>query len=321
MKSSGETHGGPSLTVPGGYSNICLVTATTDRFVPGTLVTLSSFLTHHPRFDGDIVVIHDNLSAANRAVLTAAIDGVRFEPISPRLRAKLAGLCAARPDFAPRLAQFYSLEAFRLHGYRKVLVYDSDVLVQAPVDDLFDRGEDLLGCGDVMVLCGWRRDAASFAPLPPGMPAGAAGVFERTFSTGFLLIDARLTGEHCYADLVALVAPETWDGTHTWHTDQLILNRYFAGRQTLVGWTYNFLLPCAAAIQAKEGVDARSAKMLHFNGNIKPWMPDAMLDWTQGDPERPPMPAFKLWYDAYVDILASVYLRRGLTPRAGRDAG
>ena len=320
MKPSGEMPIAP-LRVPGGSSKICLVTATTDRFVPGTLVTLRSFLTHHPRFDGDIVVIHDNLSAANRAVLTAAIDGVRFEPVSPMLRARLPGLCAARPDFAPRLAQFYSLEAFRLRGYRKVLFYDSDVLVQAPVDDLFDRAEDLLCSGDEVALRGWRRDAASFAPLPPGEAGGAAGVFERTFNSGFLLIDARLTGEHCHADLVALVSPETWDGTHTAHTDQFILNRYFAGRQTLVGWTYNFLLHQAANIRAGEGVDAGSAKVLHFNGNIKPWMPDAMLHWTQGDPERPPRPTFKLWYDAYIDGLASVYLRRVLGRRDERDAG
>ena len=193
MTSSGAMSLVPPLRVPDGSSKVCLVTATTDCFVPGTLVTLRSFLTHHPRFDGDIVVIHDNLSAANRSVLTAAIDGVQFEPISPRLRARLAVLRAACPDFAHRLAPLYSLEAFRLQGYRKVLVYDSDVLVQAPVDDLFDLSEPLLGCGDAVVLHDKRRDAASFAPLSPGMPAGPTGVLEQTFNAGFLLIDAQLT--------------------------------------------------------------------------------------------------------------------------------
>ena len=310
----------PLLRVPAGSSKICLATATTDSFVPGTLVTLRSFLKHHPRFDGDIVVIHDNLSAENRARLTAAINGVRFEPVSPGLRTRLAGLCAARPDFA-QPALLYSLEAFRLRGYRKVLFYDSDVLVQAPVDDLFDRDEPLLCCGDAVALRDKRRDAASFAPLPPGAPAGPAGVLERTFNAGFLLIDERLAGERCYADLVALVSPETWDGAPIAHTDQLILNRYFAGRQTLVGWTYNFLLPWAAGIRAKDGVDAGNAKVLHFSEAVKPWMPDAMLHWTRGDPARPPMPMFKLWYDTYVDILASAYLRRRLKPQDERDAG
>ena len=40
------------------------VTATTERFVPGTLVSLASFLKHHPAFDGDFVVVHDELPEA-----------------------------------------------------------------------------------------------------------------------------------------------------------------------------------------------------------------------------------------------------------------
>ena len=48
---------------------------------------------------------------------------MRFEPVSLALRAKLAPLCAVCPDFAPRLGQFYTLEAFRLRGCRKVLYF------------------------------------------------------------------------------------------------------------------------------------------------------------------------------------------------------
>ena len=37
----------------------CLATVTTARFLPGTLVTLGSFLKAHPGFDGGVAVIHD----------------------------------------------------------------------------------------------------------------------------------------------------------------------------------------------------------------------------------------------------------------------
>ena len=295
----------------------CFVTATTERFVPGTLVTLASFLHHHPAFDGDFVVVHDELPEAQRRHLAAACRGVRFEPVSPELRARLAALCTARPDFAARRGQFYSLEAFRLHGYRKVLFYDSDVLFRAPIDELFEAPEPLLCCGDDVYLRDWRRDAATFARLPPGHPPGAAGALDRPFGAGFLLIDEQVIAADCYADLLSLVTPETWRGTATPHADQLVLNRYFAGRQTLVSATYDFVLPFAEAIRRREGVAAGSAKVLHFAGSIKPWLPEAMLRWTQGAPKDKPRDAFRLWYGAYLSYLAAAHVRSA----AGRLAG
>ena len=298
-------------------AHACFVTATTERFVPGTLVTLGSFLKHHPRFAGDLVVVHDGLPEAQRRHLAAVCRGVRFESVSPALRARLAALCAARPDFAARLGQFYSLEAFRLRGYRKVLYYDSDVLFQAPVDDLFAAPDPLLCCGDDVCLRGGRRDAATFAPLPPGRTPGAAGALDRPFGAGFLLIDENLITAGCYADLLALVTPETWRDTTTTHTDQLILNRYFAGRQTLVSATYDFVLPFAETLRTRASIDASSAKVLHFAGPIKPWLPEAMLRWTQGAPKDKPRDAFRLWYDAYLSCLTEAHVRRAGDRLAG----
>ena len=278
----------------------CLATATSEGFVPGTLVMIASFLEHHPLFDGDVVVIHDNLPEVHRRQLAAACGRLRFEQISPELRERLAALSAALPSFAPKLGQFYSLEAFRLRGYRKVLFYDSDVLFQSSVQELFNRPEVLLCCGDSVFLRGWRRDAATFAPAPPEN----GGALERTFGAGFLMIDGRLVEEDVHRGLLQLVSPATWRGADTPHTDQLVLNQRFAGRQTLVGWTYDFVLPMAEAIRAREGTDAASAKALHFAGAVKPWMPHAMLHWADRDASGKPEPAFVRWYDAYVRHLA-----------------
>ena len=161
-----------------------------------------------------------------------------------------------------------------------------------------------------MFLRGLSRDAATFAPLSPTQPPGA---LERTFGAGFLLVDGALVVEGCYAQLLALVAPETWRGTATYHAAQLVLNHYFAGRQTLVGWSYDFVLPMAKAIRACACVDARA---LHFAGPVKPWMPDAMLQWAHGDPEHVPRNVFKLWYDTYLGCLADAHLRSAQRPGA-----
>ena len=300
--------------MPSPGSDVCLVTVTSDRFVAGTLVTLGSFFKHHPRFAGDVVVLHDAvLPEAHRAVLATAFAGLRFEPVSSALCERLTRLATAHPHVEDRLARFYTLDAFRLDGYRKVLFCDSDLLFRASVADLFEAPEALLCCGCAAFLRGRHRDAATFAPVVPAFRG--ARTLDRTFNCGFLLIDAALVAAGSHAALLALLSPETWPNTP--HTDAVPLNRVFAGRQTLISSTYNYLLPAADAIRAREGLAPADAKVLHFNYPDKPWQPDAMLAWMSGTVSFKSAPAFKLWYDAYVDCLAGAHMRNALRRRAG----
>ena len=298
-----------------GAEDVCLATVVTDSFVPGAVVMLGSFRAHHPGFAGDVVVLHDALSEASRAVLAAVGGPVRFEPVRPALLERVASLATAYPGRLHSRAAFHTLEAFRLGGYRKVLFYDSDVLFQGPVGELFDTDAALLCCGDRPYLLGGVRDAETLRPVARTAAGAGLGrpVMERLFNSGFLLIGASCTGERVYADLLALLAPETWRGIAIQLSDQDVLNRYFAGRQTLVDWTYNYLVPHAAAIRARTGLGAARAKALHFKGSVKPWAPDAMLRWARGETGRPahrPAAApFRRWYDAYLDVLARTHLR------------
>ena len=310
-------------------SGVCLATATTESFVPGALVMLGSFLAHHPRFDGDLVIIHDALPQAARDALQAVSDRVRFETVSTRLRDRLAHLAASHPAFAGGREYLYSLEAFRLRGYRKVLFYDSDVLVRAPLDALFDAPGTLLCCPDQVALGGGRRDARTFEPLSASDPADAPAL-SNTFNSGFFLLDGRLADGTCYADLLDMVHPRTWPGPRAPHTDQFLLNRHFAGRCTLVSSTWNYLLASAPAIRARENLAPEHAKVLHFNYPVKPWAPDAMLRWVWAHPARAPTRHFKLWSDARDEMAeaASPATRTGSAARrppstrvsgAGRD--
>ena len=312
MSSGGEAS--PAMRARGS-SGVCLAVATTETFLPGALTAIGSFLKHHPGFEGDVVVIHDGLGDASRAHLEALSDRIRLEPLAPALRDRLARLPA---DFGPsphRLAQLYSLEAFRLTGYRKVLFCDADLLFRQPIGELFEAPEDLICCGDVIHLRRCQRDAATFAATT------AEGALDRTFNSGLLVIDERLLGERSYGGLLALVSPETWRGTDTPHTDQLVLNRYFAGRQTLVGWTYNYLLGFAGEIRNREGLAWGEAKVLHFNLPVKPWMPNALLRSPVGSVRAELLPALKLWHDAWLDSLAAAHLRfvRRQAPGGGAE--
>ncbi len=308
----------------------CLVTVTTEDFLPGAVAMLGSFEKHHPRFEGDVIVLHDGLTGQSRRLLRAVCRRVQFQPISPVLLRQVERLAAAFPAsefpqlrIGPRM--FYTLEAFRLGGYRKVLYYDSDMLFRSSIGELFGTREELVCCGDRYALEGRPVDAATFLPpREPAAPAGRSTLGERrgaapetqrratlkdTFNAGFLLIDGSLAGPRTHEDLMALVAPKAyWRRLEIRLADQPVLNRYFAGRQTLVSWTYNFFVPEARHIHAREGIDAGQAKVLHFKGSVKPWTPAAMLPWARG-PGFWMAPAFKLWYEAYADVLARVGLR------------
>ena len=288
-------------------AKVCLATATTADYLPGTLVTVGSFLKHHPDFAGDVVIIHDGLDERHRAYLAALSDRVRFVPVSAELRERIARVGAAVPRLAGRLSEFHKLEAYGLTGYSKLLLCDGDLLFRQPIRELFDSEDPLLCCGESAYLRGLSRDITTFAlldaPFPPPPPAGT---LDRPFNSGLLLIDPQLAGKGCYADLLSLVKPATWRGADTSHTDQFLFNRYFHGRHTLIGSTYNFMLRHAGLIMAREGLAAADAKVLHFNLPVKPWTPAAMLRWTCASA---PVPVFDFWYDAWTECLSAAHLR------------
>ena len=294
-------------------AKICLATATSDDFVPGTLAMLGTFLKWHPGFDGDILVLHDGLSDASRRALAPLSERLRFKAVAPELKRRLASLAAAEPKLRDRLAHFHSIEAFRLSGYRKVLFCDSDLLFRASVEELLDTDAALICCGDSPQVRGLARDALSYLPAPkPADAADRKRTLTQTFNSGLLVIDERLTGTAVYADLLAMLTAETWAEVQVSISDQLLLNRYFAGRQTLVSSTYNYLLVQAARIQANEGVGRRDAKVLHFQTSQKPWRPEAMLKAAHKGAGTDLLQSFKLWYNAYMDCLANAYLRNRL---------
>ena len=294
------------------WQRTCVLTVATESFAPGAFVTLASFLRHHPDFDGDIVVVAEDLSERAREVLRALSPRLRFEAPSAALADRAARLCEAHPVLRRQRTSFYTLEAFRLGGYRKLLALDGDLLFQATVAALLDSPGELVCCPDQFALRGLRRDATTYLPVDDSAPK--AGTVGDTFNAGVLLIDGSLLRRPVYDDLVAMVAPSTWRGVKAVNTDQLVLNRYFAGRQTLASATYNYLVTNAAAIRAREGIGIDAARVLHFKLPIKPWNPVAMLDWALPRAAYPLPAGYKRWYRAFLSGLAAANLRQ----RAGR---
>ena len=294
-------------------SKVCLATATTTDSLPGTVAMVGSFLRCHPAFDGDVVVIEHQLEAESKNVLQAASE-VRFLAVGQALLQAAKRLQAQLPRLRVSAAQLACLEAFRLDGYGKVLFCASDLLFRGPVDDLLEADEALICCGDGAAAKGWHLDAQTYRPIDPNA-SGAENdrpALREPFDSGMMLIDGGVGGERTYRELLALMEGRHWRrlDPEVAFADQPILNRHFSGRQTLVSWTYNYLLPEAADIQAREGLAAGDAKVLHFGGPMKPWLPAlAAGPWIRGGSEGYMTSAFKDWYDAYMDTLVAAALR------------
>jgi len=295
----------------------CLVTVTSESFLPGTLLMIYSFLKCNRWFSGDIVIIHDNLPGESREMLSC-FKRVKYLQVGEEIKEKLRHLARAVPRFQPvtREDRFYSLEVFRLSGCDRVIFIDSDVLVLGDIGHLLDReGEKetvpLLCCGDRCHYLGIPRDAETFLPIEKnsGLHSNQR-ILTRTFNSGFMVIDGPyLTGSH-YRNLLGLLEPGTWEKIDTPHTDQVVLNLYFHNRCRMLDGRYNFLVPFANLIREKENTRLKDIKVLHFNGKPKPWDCPGVMEKAAGDVSV--IELFKLWYKAYLEFLPEYHLRRHL---------
>lgn len=272
----------------------CLATVTTDCFVPGTLVMLHSFLKHNRWFRGDIVLIHDDLKTDSQEYLTSVYERIHFTRVSPELLHRVNAVVAARPDFRNKRARFYSLEAFRLRGYGKVLFCDSDLLFRQSVSDLFKFPQPFVACGDGAYYRGRRRKFLG------------DGEALESFNAGVLMIDQSLLTDEEYAALAGRICPATYaHGVNL--TDQVALNLHLAGRQHIASGSYNYLLAHRAPIYEREGLGLMDARVIHFNGECKPWMAHEVLRGAQRDPAF--AKACGLWLNEYVECVQRLCLQ------------
>ena len=294
-----------SIDRPVADSRLCLATVTTDSFVPGTLVTLHSFLKHNRWFKGDIVIIHDELAGEYRQSLLGLYDKVRFLQVNPRLQTRVDEVTAVFPEFAPKQARFYSLETFRVKDYDKVLFCDSDLLFRQPIQDLFDMPHALIACGDGAYYQGrGRRWGSGVDGVDPNNSRDR--VLHNTFNSGLFLVDRALLTDDHYAGLLKLVDSRIYQTANMKLADQVVLNLYFAGRQHLVSGAYNYLLEHRATIYEREGLGLTDARVLHFNGLDKPWLAHDVLRRARRSPAF--IKACGFWYEGYVECLEQLYL-------------
>lgn len=249
----------------------CLLTISDDGFVAGTEMLIFSFLRNNPWFGGRILVLcNRSLSDASRARL-AALGPVEFISPGHDLEQRVAALAAAIPELRAAGPRFASLEAFGLDDFERVVYIDSDAFITGDLSALFFDTHPLLACADGSHYDELLGDAAA-ARIANQRRYGAA--LGHCFNTGVLSIGPEMLDRTLRDRLVADIDPATWvDVEMVGWTDQLILNRRFAGRAALLDGRYNYMPILEAKIRRAYRLHFHDARIVHMAGRYKPWEP------------------------------------------------
>lgn len=230
----------------------CISIIVNDRFIKGAIVTLYSFFKYNKWFDGDIIILHDNkyciLSEANKVVLKNAFENIIFKECVPEhYTAILPKLKNANKRFMPAL---YTLEAFGLEEYDKVLYMDADLAFVGDIRSFYM---------DTTFVCAVPTNRRMDRGLKaPKMRKGQA------FNSGILIINN--PSKEIYNDIISTdyKFDEKFTGTYP---DQDILNLYLLNKPVkLYPVTYN---DCKSGFS--RNIDLNSTKVIHYLGPVKPW--------------------------------------------------
>ena len=247
----------------------CLLTISDDGFVAGTEMLLFSFLRSNRWFRGEIVVLADHTLSEDSRTRLRAIAPIQF--LAPRadLCQRVATLAEALPALRAAAPRFASLEAFGMTGYERVVYIDSDAIVTGDIAPLFFDQRPLLACPDGShydALLGDASAARESNRRRYGLP------LDHCFNTGVFALSGEMLDTSLRDRLIADIDPATWSAVETlgW-TDQLILNRRFAGRAELLDGRYNYMPILEAKIRQAHALNFYDAKIVHMAGRYKPW--------------------------------------------------
>lgn len=240
-----------------------LVTVSSPEFLFGTRVMLHSFLATNRWFSGDIVVLHNRLRPAEMKLLETSFANLSCRMTASLLSETLDRLVTAFPHLENRRDRFLSLDMLLDTNTMPSLFLDSDMVVRGDLSPLAEIDTVLVACPDATVLRGLRRDLQTMEEKKEG-----GG---RTFNAGMLLL--RMSSPGLAKMMFERLSPESWAAIRSDHTDQAVWNLLFAESVQLADRGYNFMVG-HAALQPLAERQWHSLRVLHFNGQAKPWLPE-----------------------------------------------
>jgi lipopolysaccharide biosynthesis glycosyltransferase len=249
-----------------------VVTVSNDKFIKGVLVLFYSFHKHNPWFDGDYVVISDGISEANIRYLRRKLD-VKLKVVTarPDIHRNVAALAQTVTHLQDKASRFYSITAFGLSDYDKVLFLDSDMLCVGDVSALFqESASGLVATHDGSYYKGQARHRQTYEKVSRERH-DAGQLHDISFNAGMMVISGNALSDETYEGIVGFIDARHWQGVVAKNADQIPLNKYFDGRLEIVDGRYNFRFSIADEIQQQDGVTPDNIRIYHYTGKLKPW--------------------------------------------------
>jgi lipopolysaccharide biosynthesis glycosyltransferase len=277
-----------------------LVTVSNEEYLEGTKVLFYSFLEHNPEFDGDMIVIHNCLSAEKQDELSTLFD-VSFVQVNDRLRESIDKLVKEKNELKNRYQRFWSLETFRLNQYDRLLFLDSDILCRGSLEHLFDSSHGISACPDMSFYEGYSRDRRSFRKV--NTQHNSDEHILKTFNAGvFSICFSKLTTT-VYSDLLGHLNRSVFSEVKSGHTDQYLLNVFFENKVNWLEVTNNYVLKNTKLLEANTGISAKDALIWHYIRNPKPWKLKKLLKNRLTGKAIPPF--WSEWHKVYRKVLGS----------------
>jgi lipopolysaccharide biosynthesis glycosyltransferase len=239
--------------------NTAICTICDDKFTPGLITMLYSFLKHNPWFNKEVIVLYDDvyspISESNRSLINNVYNNVVFKPVIRTDYEQLISVfkknAKGRENVLRLIPSLFTFEIFSVCAQYDTLVYlDSDMIIRKDISELFNMKESIVVTPD-------------------------AGVYDlnkhvRTFNGGFMVLNG---GNDLVKHKMGLINYANSMRTMVL-ADQTIMNSYFAKHKlTYLDSRYNCLKRCFSDGNFNKFDD--NIKIVHYVG-AKPWIPSKL---------------------------------------------
>lgn len=261
-----------------------LITVTDKNFLVGTEVLLSSFLKNNKWFDGDIIVIEDDLTNDDKERLNKICNVIFASPRS-ELLARVKSIKEKFPSLENVTRRFYTIEAFKFNEYKNVVFIDSDILCTADISYLFHSDFYFAAAPDSCFYYETTRNSKTYKQIKRGKQRSYGNGVSDTFNSGVMSFSFDKIPKNTYEELLSKIDIKTWDGIEVPKlADQIILNFHFNGKTTYLTSKFNYVVFLEDLIEKKEDIGFSKASLIHFAGVFKPWEKISFVELTRENP-------------------------------------
>lgn len=269
-------------------------------------MALYSFLQHNPWFDGDIILVSDDLKTVQARFLQENFNNLSIQPVNSDLKQAANRIGDALPNIGLRSRIFYNLQIFLQRGYKRLLKLDADMLFRSGIQPIFELESAIAGCPARLMYFQKSRARDNLEVVD----INDSRALSFWMNAGMYSLCGKQTSQTLFDQLLLNLTPDFWRDQHSNHTDQILINLHYDGWIEPLSPSYNYLIPDAELIFHNSGVHANDAHVWHYNDAQKPWLLDNLAE----EPKRSALliKAQHEWCNTYYQCMMSMHMKSKL---------